>query len=126
MPNCLRVRAADDYNAPESTEYFFLISTWAGGVGINLATVDMVSYLTQTGIHKAVFVRNIVRIASDKQRKLNYFEWLDGNPSKEISLNGGNEKLCSNILLFMAWKGMNKTRTERISSANTNSRPFCD
>jgi hypothetical protein len=29
-------------------------------------------------------------------------------------------------LVFMAWKGMNKTRTERISSANMNSRPFCD
>jgi hypothetical protein len=28
--------------------------------------------------------------------------------------------------MFIAWKGLNKTRTERISSANMNSRPFYD
>eukprot|EP00171_Calliarthron_tuberculosum_P016460 IDg16460t1 len=42
MPNDLRQRAIDHYNAPESTDYVFLLSTRAGGLGINLATADTV------------------------------------------------------------------------------------
>jgi chromodomain-helicase-DNA-binding protein 1 len=42
MPNDLRVRAVDHYNAPGSTDYVFLLSTRAGGLGINLATADTV------------------------------------------------------------------------------------
>jgi chromodomain-helicase-DNA-binding protein 1 len=40
MQNDLRGRAVDHYNAPESTDYVFLLSTRAGGLGINLATAD--------------------------------------------------------------------------------------
>jgi hypothetical protein len=69
-------RPVDNYDAPDSTDYDFLISTRAGGLGINLATSDTVSYLTQTGIHRTVFRRNILRIASDKQRTLKYFGCL--------------------------------------------------
>jgi SNF2 family DNA or RNA helicase len=68
MPNDLRVRAVDRYNAPESTDYVFLLSTQAGGLGINLATAYTVSYLTQTGIRRPIFGWNLVRIASDKGR----------------------------------------------------------
>lgn len=42
MHNDLRQRAVDHYNAPESTDYVFLLSTRAGGLGINLATADTV------------------------------------------------------------------------------------
>lgn len=42
MPNDLRQRAIDHFNAPESTDYVFLLSTRAGGLGINLATADTV------------------------------------------------------------------------------------
>jgi Helicase conserved C-terminal domain len=59
MPNDLRVRAVDHYNAPESTDYVSLISTRARGPGINLYTADTVSYLTRTGIHRAVFRLNL-------------------------------------------------------------------
>jgi SNF2 family DNA or RNA helicase len=59
MPNDLRVRAIDHHNAPESTDYVSLISTRAGGLGINLYTADTVSYLTQTGIHRTVFRLNL-------------------------------------------------------------------
>jgi hypothetical protein len=74
MPNDLRVRALDHYNAPESTDFIFLIATWAGGLGIHLATAVKVSYLTQTGIHRTVFRLNLVHIASDKQRTVKYFD----------------------------------------------------
>jgi chromodomain-helicase-DNA-binding protein 1 len=65
MPNDLRVRSVDHCNAPESTDYVFLLSTRAGVLGINLATADAVSYLTQTGIRRTTFGWNIVRIASE-------------------------------------------------------------
>jgi chromodomain-helicase-DNA-binding protein 1 len=59
MPNYLRVRVIDHHNAPESTDYVSLISTRAGGLGINLYTAGTVSYLTQTGIHRTVFRLNL-------------------------------------------------------------------
>ncbi len=42
MPNDLRQRAIDHYNEPGSPDYVFLLSTRAGGLGINLATADTV------------------------------------------------------------------------------------
>lgn len=35
----------DEYNAPDSSLFAFLLSTRAGGVGINLATADTVIIL---------------------------------------------------------------------------------
>eukprot|EP00871_Galdieria_phlegrea_P000345 jgi/Galph1/1310/GphlegSOOS_G5961.1 len=42
MPNHLRQRAVDHFNAPDSQDFVFLLSTRAGGLGINLATADTV------------------------------------------------------------------------------------
>jgi chromodomain-helicase-DNA-binding protein 1 len=32
----------DQFDNPESKQFVFLLSTWAGGLGINLATADTV------------------------------------------------------------------------------------
>ena len=37
-----RQRQIDDYNAPNSSKFLFMLSTRAGGLGINLATADIV------------------------------------------------------------------------------------
>ncbi|CAH6720963.1 ISWI chromatin-remodeling complex ATPase Isw2p [[Candida] jaroonii] len=37
-----RVEAIDDYNAPDSEKFLFLLTTRAGGLGINLTTADIV------------------------------------------------------------------------------------
>lgn len=37
-----RVQAIDDYNAPGSSKFVFLLTTRAGGLGINLTTADIV------------------------------------------------------------------------------------
>jgi len=42
MPNDLRQRGVDHFNAPDSNDFVFLLSTRAGGLGINLATADTV------------------------------------------------------------------------------------
>lgn len=42
VSNEVRQRAVDHFNAPDSTDFIFLLSTRAGGLGINLATADTV------------------------------------------------------------------------------------
>lgn len=42
MRSDLRKQALDHFNAPDSTDFCFLLSTRAGGLGINLATADTV------------------------------------------------------------------------------------
>lgn len=37
-----RIAAIDEYNAPESEKFVFLLTTRAGGLGINLVTADIV------------------------------------------------------------------------------------
>lgn len=37
-----RIEAIDDYNAPDSDKFIFLLTTRAGGLGINLTTADIV------------------------------------------------------------------------------------
>merc|ERR1719431_2495293 len=37
-----RQRQIDEYNAPNSSKFIFMLSTRAGGLGINLATADIV------------------------------------------------------------------------------------
>lgn len=37
-----RITAIDEYNAPDSEKFVFLLTTRAGGLGINLVTADIV------------------------------------------------------------------------------------
>jgi SWI/SNF-related matrix-associated actin-dependent regulator of chromatin subfamily A member 5 len=37
-----RVDAIDDYNRPDSDKFIFLLTTRAGGLGINLTSADIV------------------------------------------------------------------------------------
>lgn len=39
---CVVQQAIETYNAPDSTKFIFMLSTRAGGLGINLATADVV------------------------------------------------------------------------------------
>ncbi|KAG9340168.1 hypothetical protein JZ751_021893 [Albula glossodonta] len=41
-PHEAREQAIDNYNAPNSSKFIFMLSTRAGGLGINLATADVV------------------------------------------------------------------------------------
>ena len=42
IPNERRKQAIDHFNAPDSQDFCFILSTRAGGLGVNLATADTV------------------------------------------------------------------------------------
>lgn len=42
VPSEIRRKAIEHYNAPDSPDFVFLLSTRAGGLGINLETADTV------------------------------------------------------------------------------------
>jgi len=42
IENKIRQRDVDHFNAPDSTDFIFLLSTRVGGLGINLTTADTV------------------------------------------------------------------------------------
>jgi chromodomain-helicase-DNA-binding protein 1 len=100
----LRVRAVDHYKAPESTDYAFLLSARAGGLGINLATDDKVQYLTLTGIHRTSYRQNLVRIASDKQMTLKYSDSFSRETVEEDFLERAKRERVLDHLVF-SWRG---------------------
>ena len=81
----------DEFNAPGSEKFVFMLSTRAGGLGINLATADVVilyvcfdttgilkierftririTGTTAIGILKSIYKPWIVRIVSDKRNR---------------------------------------------------------
>lgn len=54
----LRQEAIDRFNAPDSPQFVFLLSTKAGGLGINLATADtVIIYDSDWNPHNDIQVR---------------------------------------------------------------------
>ncbi len=81
-----RIAAIDEYNKPESEKFIFLLTTRAGGLGINLTTADIVvlydsdwqvplgicleiSDRVTAGTHRLIFKPWIVHIASVRRSK---------------------------------------------------------
>ena len=55
----LRQEAIDRFNAPDSPQFVFLLSTKAGGLGINLATADtVIIYDSDWNPHNDIQVRS--------------------------------------------------------------------
>jgi chromodomain-helicase-DNA-binding protein 1 len=104
MPNALRVRAVYHYIAPESSDYVFLISTRVGGLGINLATADTVSYFDSDWNPQDSFQAESRANCVGQTRTLKYFDCLAEKLSKNISLNGRSE-MRSRKSCFL-WRGM--------------------
>ena len=52
-----RISAIDEYNRPGSEKFVFLLTTRAGGLGINLTTADVVVlYDSDWSVHRCRFV----------------------------------------------------------------------
>ena len=100
-----RIAAIDDYNKPGSEKFIFLLTTRAGGLGINLTTADIVvlydsdwyafrGYSAQQcsecaflGIHKLTFKQWIVPIISARQNKFTFSGLSPRRPSRNVCLS---------------------------------------
>ena len=74
----VRVRYMEEYNAPNSSKFVFLLTTRAGGLGINLYTADVVVIYDSDwfplflilGIHRQTFKLKIEHIELAKKSPL--------------------------------------------------------
>ena len=87
MPNDLRVRAVDHYNAPEATVYVILLSTRAGEFDVNLGTADTViifdsDWNPQNGLQAETRAHRI-----GQAKDVKYLGCLAAKLPKKISLN---------------------------------------
>lgn len=105
-----RSRLLEVFNAPDSPYFVFLLSTRAGGLGLNLQTADtviifdsdwyvcikstQVNWITHAhcnlGIHIKTYKRKIVRIVSVKPRKCTSFDLLRRIPLRRTFWHGHN------------------------------------
>jgi chromodomain-helicase-DNA-binding protein 1 len=126
MLNDLRVRAVDHYNAPESTDYVFLLSTRAGGLGVNIATVDTVIMFNsdrnpQNGLQAESRAHHIGQTKDVKVSRLLSREAVEEDIHKPVTRKRVLEHLVSH--------GMERDVQDKDGKHkfdNKNSRPFCD
>ncbi|OBA24478.1 hypothetical protein METBIDRAFT_134373 [Metschnikowia bicuspidata var. bicuspidata NRRL YB-4993] len=88
-----RVQAIDDYNAPESSKFVFLLTTRAGGLGINLTSADIVVLFDSDWNPQADLqaMDRAHRIGQTKQVKV--FRFITENAIEEKVLERATQKL---------------------------------
>lgn len=88
-----RIRAIDEYNSPDSNKFLFLLTTRAGGLGINLATADVVVLYDSDWNPQADLqaMDRAHRIGQTKQVKV--FRFVTDNSVEEKILERATQKL---------------------------------
>ncbi|KAL0388745.1 UNVERIFIED_CONTAM: ISWI chromatin-remodeling complex ATPase CHR17 [Sesamum radiatum] len=64
-----RDASIEAFNKPGSEKFVFLLSTRAGGLGINLATAMLSFFMTVTGIHRLICKLRTVLIELDRKKR---------------------------------------------------------
>lgn len=88
-----RIRAIDEYNSPDSSKFLFLLTTRAGGLGINLTTADVVVLYDSDWNPQADLqaMDRAHRIGQKKQVKV--FRFVTDNSVEEKILERATQKL---------------------------------
>ena len=133
----------DAFNAPNSLKFVFLLSTRAGGLGINLATADIVilfdsdwnpqvdlqamvrffdnfhfyPFVIQLIFELLLFVQRIVRIELDKQSQSKFFASF---PKEQLKKKLSNVQIVNYSLMLLsfnraAWRSNINPSTRMIS-----------
>lgn len=88
-----RIKSIDDYNAPDSDKFIFLLTTRAGGLGINLTSADIVVLYDSDWNPQADLqaMDRAHRIGQKKQVKV--FRFVTDNSVEEKILERATQKL---------------------------------
>lgn len=109
-----RQRGIDDFNAPGSEYFAYLLSTRAGGVGINLTTADtVIMYDQDFNPHQDIqAIARAHRIG--QKRPVRVFKLLVKGTCEEKIFNAGNKKLGLDHLIIQRIDA--KDETEDVES----------
>ncbi|CAL9728310.1 ISWI chromatin-remodeling complex ATPase Isw1p [Monosporozyma unispora] len=112
----LRIQAIDEYNAPDSKKFIFLLTTRAGGLGINLTTADTVVLYDSDWNPQADLqaMDRAHRIGQKKQVKV--FRMVTDNSVEEKILERATQKLRLDQLVIQ----QNKTSYGKAKKENKN------
>lgn len=106
-----RINAIDDFNAPDSDKFIFLLTTRAGGLGINLTTADVVVLFDSDWNPQADLqaMDRAHRIGQKKQVKV--FRFVTENAIEEKVLERAAQKLRLDQLVIQ--QGRSRYNDER-------------
>jgi chromodomain-helicase-DNA-binding protein 4 len=116
MSSLERQKKIDEFNAPDSSVFAFLLSTRAGGVGINLATADTVIIL-DPDFNPHQDIQAVARAHRIGQRRpVLCFQLMTKNSVEEKIMQIGRKKLALDHLLIesMDAKELDSTDVESI------------
>ncbi|WKX89357.1 hypothetical protein Q1695_008755 [Nippostrongylus brasiliensis] len=120
----LRKQALDHYNAEGSTDFAFLLSTRAGGLGINLATADTViifdsDWNPQNDLQAMSRAHRI-----GQTRQVNIYRLVTRNSMEEEIVERAKRKLVLDHLVIQRMDTTGRTVLSKTSTAGAKAVPF--
>ncbi|KAJ1945180.1 ATP-dependent DNA helicase Hrp3, partial [Linderina macrospora] len=115
VPSEVRKRSIEHYNAPGSPDFVFLLSTRAGGLGINLETADTV-VLYDSDFNPQADMQAMARAHRIGQKKqVSVYRFVSKNTIEEDILERAKRKMVLEycIIKGMDTSGLHVTDTER-------------
>lgn len=111
-----RIQAIDDYNAPDSKKFVFLLTTRAGGLGINLTSADVVVLYDSDWNPQADLqaMDRAHRIGQKKQVKV--FRLVTDNSVEEKILERATQKLRLDQLVIQQNRISSKKKENKADS----------
>lgn len=111
-----RIQAIDDYNAPDSNKFVFLLTTRAGGLGINLTSADIVVLYDSDWNPQADLqaMDRAHRIGQKKQVKV--FRLVTDNSVEEKILERATQKLRLDQLVIQQNRTSSKKKENKADS----------
>ncbi|XP_014471467.1 PREDICTED: chromodomain-helicase-DNA-binding protein 1 isoform X3 [Dinoponera quadriceps] len=119
----LRKQALDHFNAEGSTDFCFLLSTRAGGLGINLATADTViifdsDWNPQNDLQAQARAHRI-----GQKNQVNIYRLVTKNSVEEEIVERAKQKMVLDHLVIQRMDTTGRTVLDK-KNAGTNSNPF--
>uniref|UniRef100_A0AC35TH50 DNA helicase n=1 Tax=Rhabditophanes sp. KR3021 TaxID=114890 RepID=A0AC35TH50_9BILA len=124
MRSELRKQALDHFNAPGSTDFCFLLSTRAGGLGINLTTADTV-IIFDSDWNPQVDRQAIARAHRIGQKKqVNIYRLVTKGSVEEDIVERAKQKLVLDHLVIQRMDTSGKTVLSKNAVSSNKSIPF--